>query len=195
MLKTLQDSMFFRLATSRPHEFRAEYVWPWSGRCLGRKATEWAMKPWEVDLSLSKGFHLRFTPKMRRCVTCNWPDDIWKLNVCAFLLRQKSKLNLFTLFLSDYEQRSYTKIDNMGWPKKTKACLNLELITAKEIYIQWPRFTFDKHFVPKLWEFQGTSKYSLVGLRLSRVWQLVSWIMSWSQIRIWFWKGKLCIFM
>ena len=48
-----------------------------------------------------------------------------------------------------------TKTLNKNWQywvakKKTKACLNLELITGKEIYIQWWRFTFDKHFVPKL---------------------------------------------
>ena len=43
---------------------------------------------------------------------------------------------------SNYEERFYSKIHQL------KACLNLELITKKEI--QWRRFTFDKHFVPKL---------------------------------------------
>ena len=49
-------------------------------------------------------------------------------NVCAFLLlRQKGKLNLLSLYQSDYEQRFQTKIDR--WAKKTKACfscLNLD---------------------------------------------------------------------
>ena len=68
--------------------------------------TERATKSREVDLSSLKDFHLRFAPKMRSGVTCNWSDDIWKLNapskqsnVCAFLLlRRKSKLNLFILY-------------------------------------------------------------------------------------------------
>ena len=39
---------------------------------LGRGAAERATKLREVDLSRLKGFYLRFTPKMRRGVTCNW---------------------------------------------------------------------------------------------------------------------------
>ena len=94
--------------------FRVEYVRPRSGRCLVREAVERATKSREVDLSRLKGFPLRFAPKMRSGVTGNWSYDIWKLSVpfrpkqsyaCAFLLRRKSKLNLFTLYLSDYEQR------------------------------------------------------------------------------------------
>ena len=36
---------------------------------------ERATKSPEVDLSRLKGFHFRFTPKMRSGVTCNWSDD------------------------------------------------------------------------------------------------------------------------
>ena len=61
--------------------FRVQYVRPRSGRCLGGEAAERATKSREVDLSHLKGFHLRFAPKMRSGVTCNWSDDIWKLNV------------------------------------------------------------------------------------------------------------------
>ena len=52
--------------------FRVEYVRPRSSRCLGREAAERATKSREVDLSGLKGFHLRFAPKMRSGVTCNW---------------------------------------------------------------------------------------------------------------------------
>ena len=99
--------------------FRVEYVRPRSGRCLGREAAEQATKSREVDLSRLKGFPLRFAPKMRSGVTGDWSDDNLEVEwqklpvpyrpkqsfVCAFLLRRKSKLNLFTLYLSDYEQR------------------------------------------------------------------------------------------
>ena len=61
--------------------FRVEYVRPRSGRFSGRDEAERATKSREVDLSRLKGFHLRFAPKMRDGVTCNWSDDIWKLNV------------------------------------------------------------------------------------------------------------------
>ena len=44
-----------------------------------------------------------------------------------------------------------TKILNENWRKKTKACLNLDHRKGDKLsYIQWWRFTFDKHFVPKL---------------------------------------------
>ena len=78
--------------------FRVEYVRPdvlqRSGRCLRRVATERATKPREVDLSRLKGFHLRFAPKMRGCMTCNWPDDIWKLNggKCRFHSNQNNRM-------------------------------------------------------------------------------------------------------
>ena len=101
--------------------FRVEYVRPRSGLCLGREEAERETKSREVDLPRLKGFSLLFAPKVRSGVTGNWSDDIWKLSewrkfisvpfrpkqsyVCAFLLRRKSKLNLFTLYLSDYEQR------------------------------------------------------------------------------------------
>ena len=106
--------------------FRVEYVRPRSDHCLGREAAERATKSRQVDLSRLKGFHLRFVPKMTCGVNGNWSDDIWKSvpfrpkqpYVCAFLLRRKSKLNLFTLYQSDYEQRFKTKIDDIGWPKK-----------------------------------------------------------------------------
>ena len=60
--------------------FRVEYVRPRRGRCLGWEAAERATKLREIDLSRLKGFHLRFAPKMRRGMTSNWSDDIWKLN-------------------------------------------------------------------------------------------------------------------
>ena len=98
--------------------FMVEYVRPRNGCCFGCKAAERATKSRKVDLSHLKGFPLRFAPKMRSGVTGNWSDDIWKLNggnyrfhsdqknrMCAFLLCRKSKLNLFTLYLSDYKQR------------------------------------------------------------------------------------------
>ena len=39
---------------------------------LGCEAAERATKSREVDLSHLKGFYLRFAPKMRSGVTCNW---------------------------------------------------------------------------------------------------------------------------
>ena len=95
---------------------RVEYVRPRSGRFLGREAAERATKSREVDLSRLKGFHLRFALKMRGGVTWNLEVECYIptktiSNVCAFLLlRQKGKLNLFTLFLSDSEQRFKRKL-------------------------------------------------------------------------------------
>ena len=70
---------------------------------LGREAAERATKSREVDLSRLKGFHLRFAPKMRDGVTCNWiiatKTISIDLKVCAFLLlHQKGRLNSFTLY-------------------------------------------------------------------------------------------------
>ena len=39
---------------------------------FGREAAERATKSREVDLSRLRGFYLRFGPKMRSGVTCNW---------------------------------------------------------------------------------------------------------------------------
>ena len=48
--------------------FRVEYVRNMLGREAAKRATKWR----EVDLSHLKGLHLRFPPKMRSGVTCNW---------------------------------------------------------------------------------------------------------------------------
>ena len=69
---------------------------PFSGLEAAKRAT----KSQEVDLSRLKGLHLPFAPKMRSGVTCNCcprlyldeiPTKTTELNVCAFLLRRKTK--------------------------------------------------------------------------------------------------------
>ena len=111
---------------------------------LGRKATEQAMKSQEVDLSRLKGFQLCFPPKMRSGVTCNWclrlhlevngmakesvPLQSTKIIecVCVFLRRSKEQICFLctkVIMKKDLKQ------------KLTKAYLNLELITEKEIYL------------------------------------------------------------
>ena len=77
---------------------------------LGLEAADRATKSREVDLSRLKGFHLRFAPKMRSGVTCNWclrPSVEWRKvsvslrpkqsNVYAFLLGRKNKFAYFVL--------------------------------------------------------------------------------------------------
>ena len=82
---------------------------------------------------------------MRGGVTCNCTDEIWNLNVpfrpnnrmCAFSLRGKSKLNLFTLYLSDYEQRFLIKIDDIGWPKHDQSLFESWFDHRKGDILQW----------------------------------------------------------
>jgi len=92
---------------------------------LGREAAEQATKSQEVDLSRLKGFHLRFVPKMRSSVTCNWclrlhldwvewqkvsvPLQPKQLNMCAVLLRRKIK------FVYSILKWLRTKILNENW--------------------------------------------------------------------------------
>ena len=77
---------------------------------VGPEAADRATKSREVDLSRLKGFHLRFAPKMRSGVTCNWclrlHLEVWKVsvslrpkqsNVYAFLLGRKTKFAYFVL--------------------------------------------------------------------------------------------------
>ena len=103
--------------------FRVEYVRPRSGCCLGREAAERATKSREVDLSRLKGFHLRFVPKMRSSVTCNWclrlhlevrlylrkesvPFRLTKIIECMYISPALiERANLFTLYESCYEKR------------------------------------------------------------------------------------------
>ena len=64
---------------------------------LGLEAAERATRSREVDLSRLKGFHLRFAPKMWSGVTCNW--------CLSFSPASIERANLFTLYLSEYEER------------------------------------------------------------------------------------------
>ena len=99
--------------------FRVEYVRPQSGRCLAREPAERMTKSREVDLSRLKDFHLRFAPKMRSGVTCNWclrlhfkvleesvPFRLTKIIECVYVSpRSIERANLFTLHKSCYEKR------------------------------------------------------------------------------------------
>ena len=96
------------------------------------RSGERATRSREVDLSHLKGFHLRFTPKMWSGVTCNWClrlhlkvlelsggknpgerigstpiDQITENNRTCLLFSCVSieRANLFTLYLSEYEER------------------------------------------------------------------------------------------
>ena len=87
-----------RLATSRPHEFQGRIC---SARCSAAKrplftsrsdrASDEAARGRLVSL---EGFSFAFRAKMMSGVTCNWSDDIWKLNggKCRFHSNQNNRM-------------------------------------------------------------------------------------------------------
>ena len=93
-------------------------LWSLEVELLGCEAAERAMRSQEVDLSRLKGFHLRFTQNMRSGVTGNWwrkeSGPLWSTKIIECVCVSPASIeraNLFTLYLSDYEERSQTKID------------------------------------------------------------------------------------
>ena len=97
---------------------------------LGREAAERATKSLEVDLSRLKGFHLRFAPKNEKWrdlqlvsqITFGSPWIEWrkdsvslrstKIIECLYVSPASiERANLFTLYLSGYEERFQAKID------------------------------------------------------------------------------------
>ena len=137
---------------------------------LGREAAERATKSREVDLSRLKGFHLRFAPKMRCGVTGNWSNDqmtyfgSWmaeigsiptKTTVCVCVSPATKEQIKFVYFVPKWLR---AKILNENWrcrvaKKRPKPVWILNIDHRKgDIYpaVARQRFTFDKHFVPKL---------------------------------------------
>ena len=103
-LVLLKDNLLlhFRLATTQPHEFQAE-------------AAKWATRAREVDLSRLKGFHLRFTPKVRSGVTGNWSDDIWKLNGGKYRFHSDQNNRMCVRFSCSVIKWLQTNILNENW--------------------------------------------------------------------------------
>ena len=99
---------------------------------IGREAANRAKKSREVDLSRLKGFHLRFAPKMRSGVTCRCLRLHLEVRKVSVSLRPKQS-NVYAFLLARKSKFAYFVLKRLGAKKKTKACLNLELITGKEV--------------------------------------------------------------
>ena len=66
---------------------------------VGREAADRATKSREVDLSRLKGFHLRFAPKTKSGVTCNWCLRLHlEVNRTCMRFSWVERANLLTLY-------------------------------------------------------------------------------------------------